>query len=88
MASTKAQGSSTNGRDSHGQRLGVKRYGCQTVKAGEILVRQRGTKFLPGENVRKGSDDTLYTKIAGVVKFEWAKRKKKMISVYPAVAVK
>ena len=86
MASTKAQGSSTNGRNSPGQRLGVKRFGCQTVKAGEILVRQRGTKFLPGANVGKGSDDTLYTTIAGVVKFEWAKRGKKMISVYPAAA--
>ena len=84
MAGTKAQGSSTNGRNSPGQRLGVKRFGMQTVKAGEILVRQRGTKFLPGANVGKGSDDTLYTKISGVVKFEWAKRDKKMISVYPA----
>ncbi|PIU20603.1 MAG: 50S ribosomal protein L27 [Elusimicrobia bacterium CG08_land_8_20_14_0_20_59_10] len=83
MASTKAQGSSTNGRNSPGQRLGVKRYGMQAVKAGEILVRQRGTKFLPGANVGRGSDDTLYTKATGVVKFEWAKRGKKMISVYP-----
>ena len=77
MAGTKAQGSSTNGRNSPGQRLGVKRFGMQTVKAGEILVRQRGTKFLPGANVGKGSDDTLYTKISGVVKFEWAKRDKR-----------
>ncbi|HAF95219.1 MAG: 50S ribosomal protein L27 [Elusimicrobia bacterium GWC2_51_8] len=84
MAHTKAQGSSTNGRDSHGQRLGVKRYGSQAVKAGEILVRQRGTKFLPGFNVGKGSDDTLFAKATGVVKFEWAKRNKKQISVYPA----
>jgi large subunit ribosomal protein L27 len=84
MAHTKAQGSSTNGRDSQGQRLGVKRYGSQAVKAGEILVRQRGTKFLPGSNVGKGSDDTLYAKVTGVVKFEWAKRNKKQISVYPA----
>ncbi len=84
MASTKSQGSSTNGRDSHGQRLGVKRYGMQTVNAGEILVRQRGTKFLPGENVRRASDDTLFTIVTGVVKFEWAKRGKKQISVYPA----
>ncbi|OGR44428.1 MAG: 50S ribosomal protein L27 [Elusimicrobia bacterium GWA2_61_42] len=83
MASTKSQGSSTNGRDSHGQRLGVKRYGMQTVNAGEILVRQRGTKFLPGENVRRASDDTLFTLVTGVVKFEWAKRGKKQISVYP-----
>ncbi|HAH32638.1 MAG TPA: 50S ribosomal protein L27 [Elusimicrobia bacterium] len=84
MAHTKAQGSSTNGRDSQGQRLGVKRYGSQVVNAGEILVRQRGTKFLPGANVGRGSDDTLFAKITGVVKFEWAKRDKKQISVYPA----
>ncbi|MCX5786486.1 MAG: 50S ribosomal protein L27 [Elusimicrobia bacterium] len=84
MAHTKAQGSSTNGRDSQGQRLGVKRYGSQAVNAGEILVRQRGTKFLPGANVGRGSDDTLFAKITGVVKFEWAKRDKKQISVYPA----
>ncbi|MDO8805191.1 MAG: 50S ribosomal protein L27 [Elusimicrobiota bacterium] len=83
MASTKSQGSSTNGRDSHGQRLGVKRYGCQLVNAGEVLVRQRGTKFLPGENVRRASDDTLFSIVTGVVKFEWAKRNKKQISVYP-----
>lgn len=84
MAHTKAQSSCTNGRNSPGQRLGVKRFGMQAVKAGEVLVRQRGTKFLPGENVGIGSDDTLFTKISGVVKFEWAKRGKKMISVYPA----
>lgn len=88
MASTKSQGSSTNGRDSHGQRLGVKRYGCQKVNAGEILVRQRGTKFLPGENVRRASDDTLFSIVTGEVKFEWAKRGKKQISVYPAAASK
>ncbi len=83
MAHTKSQGSSTNGRDSHGQRLGVKRYGDQTVKAGEVLVRQRGTKFLPGTNVRKGSDDTLFATVSGKVKFEWAKKDKKKVSVYP-----
>jgi len=70
MAHTKAQGSSTNGRDSAGQRLGVKRYGSELVNAGEVLVRQRGTKFHPGENVGIGSDDTLYTYIKGVVRFE------------------
>ncbi|OGS07861.1 MAG: 50S ribosomal protein L27 [Elusimicrobia bacterium RIFOXYA12_FULL_51_18] len=86
MAGTKSQGSSTNGRDSHGQRLGVKRYGSQSVNAGEILVRQRGTKFLPGLNVGKGSDDTLFSKVTGIVKFEWAKRNKKQISVYPQVS--
>jgi len=83
MAGTKSQGSSTNGRDSHGQRLGVKRYGSQSVKAGEVLVRQRGTKFLPGLNVGRGSDDTLFARVSGVVKFEWAKRDKKQISVHP-----
>lgn len=83
MAHTKGQGSSSNGRNSPGQRLGVKRYGMQTVNAGEILVRQRGTKFLPGANVRRASDDTLFSIVTGVVKFEWAKRGKKQISVYP-----
>jgi len=83
MAHTKAQGSSVNGRDSNGQRLGVKRYGCQVVNSGEVLVRQRGTKFLPGLNVGIGSDDTLFAKAAGTVKFEWAYRGKKKISVYP-----
>ena len=84
MAHTKGQGSTSNGRDSKGQRLGVKRYGMQKVNAGEILVRQRGTKFLPGNNVRRASDDTLFAIVTGVVKFEWAKRGKKQISVYPA----
>lgn len=86
MASTKAQGSSSNGRDSQGQRLGMKRYGGQTVKAGMILVRQRGTKFLPGVNVGRGKDDTLFATAAGVVTFEWAKKDKKQISVYPAAS--
>lgn len=84
MAHTKAQGSSTNGRDSHGQRLGVKNYGGQKVLSGMVLVRQRGTKFLPGVNVGRGKDDTLFAKADGVVAFEWAKKDKKRISVYPA----
>jgi large subunit ribosomal protein L27 len=88
MAHTKAQGSSTNGRDSNGQRLGVKRYGDQFVKAGEVLVRQRGTKFRPGLNVGRGTDDTLFAKATGIVKFEWVNRKKQQISVYPELAVK
>ena len=83
MAHTKAQGSSSNGRDSHGQRLGVKRYGSQFVNAGEIIVRQRGTKFLPGANVTRSSDDSLFARVAGIVTFEWAKKGKKQISVYP-----
>ncbi|MBI4656906.1 MAG: 50S ribosomal protein L27 [Elusimicrobia bacterium] len=83
MASTKSQGSSSNGRDSHGQRLGVKRYGSQLVNAGEVIVRQRGTKFFPGANVGRAKDDTLFAKAAGLVKFEWIKRGKQQISVYP-----
>lgn len=86
MAGTKSQGSSTNGRNSPGQRLGIKRYGSQAVNAGEVLVRQRGTKFLPGLNVGKGSDDTLFSKVTGTVKFEFVKRGKQQISVYPQTA--
>ncbi len=84
MAHTKAQGSSSNGRDSHGQRLGVKRYGGQFVLAGSVLVRQRGTKFLPGLNVGRGKDDTLFAKASGVVTFQWAKKDKKRLSVIPS----
>ena len=86
MAHTKAQGSSSNGRDSHGQRLGIKRYGSQFVNAGEIIVRQRGTKFLPGTNVSRASDDSLFARVSGIVTFEWVKRGKQQISVYPKVA--
>ncbi len=84
MAHKKGVGSTRNGRDSESQRLGVKRYGGQTVKAGNILVRQRGTKFHPGFNVGKGSDDTLFAKIAGIVKFERKGKERQQISVYPA----
>ena len=84
MAHKKGQGSTTNGRDSIGKRLGVKRYGGQAVKAGEILVRQRGTTFHPGENVGIGSDYTIFSKVQGLVKFEHMTRKKQKISVYPA----
>lgn len=70
MAHKKAGGSTRNGRDSHSQRLGVKRFGGQHVKAGNILVRQRGTKFHPGLNVGIGKDDTLFAKATGFVKFE------------------
>jgi large subunit ribosomal protein L27 len=86
MAHKKGVGSTRNGRDSESQRLGVKRYGGQVVKAGNILVRQRGTKFHPGFNVGKGSDDTLFAKITGVVKFERKGKTKQQISVYPAEA--
>lgn len=82
MAHKKGGGSSRNNRDSNGQRLGVKRFGGEKVTAGSILVRQRGTKFFPGVNVGKGKDDTLFTKIDGYVKFEWAKKNRKQISVY------
>ncbi len=84
MAHTKSQGSSSNGRDSAGQHLGVKAFGGEVVTAGSILVRQRGTKFFPGLNVGLGKDDTIFSKVNGIVKFEWFKRGKKQISVYPA----
>ncbi len=83
MAHTKAQGSSSNGRDSNAQRLGVKRFGGEAVLAGAVLVRQRGTRFLPGENVGRGKDDTLFAKVSGTVTFEWARKDKKRVSVYP-----
>ncbi|OGP51137.1 MAG: 50S ribosomal protein L27 [Deltaproteobacteria bacterium RBG_13_43_22] len=82
MAHKKAGGSSRNGRDSAGQRFGVKRYAGQKVKAGNILVRQVGTQFHPGENVGLGKDYTIFAKIDGVVTFErWGKDRKR-ISVY------
>jgi large subunit ribosomal protein L27 len=83
MAHKKGTGSTRNGRDSNSKRLGVKRYGGQAVSAGSILVRQRGTKFHPGNNVGRGGDDTLFALIDGVVKFEYRKRGQKKISVYP-----
>ena len=88
MAHKKGQGSTTNGRDSNAKRLGVKRFGGQVVKAGEIIVRQRGTKFHPGNNVGLGSDFTIFSKVAGVVKFELLRRTntKQKISVYPVPA--
>lgn len=86
MAHTKAQGSTSNGRDSNGQRLGVKNFGGQRVTAGMVLVRQRGTRFLPGVNVGRGRDDTLFAKADGVVTFEFVKKGKQQISVRPAAA--
>jgi len=83
MAHKKGGGSSRNGRDSQSQRLGVKRYGGEKVSAGTIIVRQRGTKFLPGQNVGMGKDYTIFAKINGYVKFEHKTRSKKRISVYP-----
>jgi large subunit ribosomal protein L27 len=84
MAHKKGQGSSRNGRDSAGQRLGVKRFGGQWVHAGSILVRQHGTKIHPGRNVGMGKDFTLFAKVDGVVTFERLDRERKKVSVYPS----
>jgi large subunit ribosomal protein L27 len=86
MAHKKGGGSSRNGRDSNAQRLGVKRFGGQFVSAGSILVRQRGTKLHPGNNVGIGSDDTLFALVDGVVKFESLGKTKQRVSVYPPAA--
>ena len=83
MAHKKAGGSSRNGRDSAGRRLGVKKFGGEKVRAGNILIRQRGTKWHPGSNVGRGSDDTLFSLIDGVVKFE-RMRARNVVSVYAA----
>jgi large subunit ribosomal protein L27 len=83
MAHKKGTGSTRNGRDSRAQRLGVKRYGGQIVRAGNILIRQRGTKVHPGNNVGRGSDDTLFALIDGIVTFEYKTRSQKKISIYP-----
>jgi large subunit ribosomal protein L27 len=82
MAHKKGVGSSRNGRDSNPQYLGVKRFDGQLVNAGTIIVRQHGTKVHPGNNVGKGSDDTLFAKITGVVKFERKDKTRKKVSVY------
>ncbi|KPL19829.1 MAG: 50S ribosomal protein L27 [candidate division Zixibacteria bacterium SM23_81] len=82
MAHKKGVGSSRNGRDSAAQRLGVKRFSSHRVLAGSILVRQRGTKFHPGHNVGLGGDDTLFSKIDGIVAFERKGRHRKQVSVY------
>lgn len=84
MAHKKGVGSSRNGRDSNPQYLGVKKYGGEAVIAGNIIVRQRGTKFHPGRNVGIGRDDTLFALVDGVVKFERKDRKRQQVSVYPA----
>ena len=83
MAHKKAGGSSHNGRDSNAKRLGVKRYGGQRVTGGSILVRQRGTRIRPGTNVGLGRDFTLFALIDGEVKYEWAFKGKRRVSVYP-----
>jgi large subunit ribosomal protein L27 len=84
MAHKKGVGSSRNGRDSHSQRLGVKRFAGQLVSGGSILVRQRGTKFKPGVNVGIGKDDTLFAKITGIVQFEDKGQIGRFISIQPA----
>lgn len=86
MAHKKAGGSSKNGRDSNPKMLGVKRYGGQRVNAGEILIRQNGTRFHPGRNVGLGRDFTLFALVEGIVTFERFDRKRKQVSVYPAAA--
>ena len=82
MAHKKGVGSSKNGRDSESKRLGVKKYGNERVLAGNILVRQKGTKIPPGKNVGMGSDNTLFATIDGIVKFEPYRRDRKQVSVY------
>jgi large subunit ribosomal protein L27 len=82
MAHKKAAGSSKNGRDSNAQRRGVKRYGGEKVKAGNILIRQLGTRIHPGDNVGMGKDYTLYAKIDGIVAYERVGRSRKRVSVY------
>ncbi len=86
MAHKKGMGSSRNGRDSAGKRLGVKRYGGQTVKVGSILIRQRGTRFHPGMNVGRGSDDTLFAKAPGEVQFEKHGGGRTYVNVIPEAA--
>ncbi|RCV52939.1 50S ribosomal protein L27 [Marinitenerispora sediminis] len=85
MAHKKGASSSRNGRDSNAKRLGVKRFGGQSVKAGEILVRQRGTHFHPGDNVGRGGDDTLFALVAGQVQFG-TRRGRKAVNIVPAPA--
>jgi large subunit ribosomal protein L27 len=84
MAHKKAGGSTQNGRDSNAKRPGVKRFGGQQVTRGSIIVRQKGTKIRPGENVGMGRDYTLFAQSGGQVKFEWAAKGRRKVSVYPA----
>ncbi|MCH7841301.1 MAG: 50S ribosomal protein L27 [Chloroflexi bacterium] len=87
MAHKKAGGSTNNGRDSRSKRLGVKRYGGERVTSGSIIVRQRGTRIKPGTNVGLGRDYTIFAVIDGEVKFEWAAKGRRKVSVYPVEAV-
>ena len=84
MAHKKGQGSSRNGRDSNPNNLGVKRYAGESVTGGTIIVRQRGTRFFPGENVGRGNDDTLYARADGVVEFRKRGRRGTVVNVHPA----
>ncbi len=84
MAHKKGLGSTKNGRDSNAQRLGVKRFGGEYVSAGSIIIRQRGTKFMPGQNVGLGKDDTIFSMINGQVKFTYLNKNKKKVNVVPA----
>jgi large subunit ribosomal protein L27 len=86
MAHKKGQGSTQNNRDSAGRRLGVKKFGSEFVRAGNIIVRQRGTKVHPGNNVGMGNDHTLFALIDGVVKFERKDKKRQKVSVYPVAS--
>jgi len=87
MAHKKGGGSSTNGRDSHGQRLGIKRFGGQLVSGGSILIRQRGTRYKPGRNVGRAKDDSLFALVNGVVQFEDRGGRGRFISVLPVEEV-
>jgi large subunit ribosomal protein L27 len=86
MAHKKGQGSSRNGRDSNSQHLGVKVFGGEQVSGGTIIVRQRGTKFFPGQNVGRGKDDTLFAKLDGIVKFQDRGRRGKFVHIETAAA--
>ena len=86
MAHKKGVGSTRNGRDSEAKRLGVKRFGGQVVNAGEILIRQRGTKFHPGVNVGRGGDDTLFALVAGAVQFTTYRKTSKKVNIVPVVS--
>ncbi|MDA0263146.1 MAG: 50S ribosomal protein L27 [Chloroflexi bacterium] len=86
MAHKKAGGSTSNGRDSNSKRLGVKKYGGESVTSGSIIVRQRGTRIKPGNNVGLGKDYTIFAVVDGQVKFEWAAKGRRRVSVYPVEA--
>jgi large subunit ribosomal protein L27 len=86
MAHKKGVGSSRNGRNSNPQYLGVKRYGGEVVSAGSIIVRQRGTRFHPGRNVRRANDDSLFALVDGVVKFEFKDKNRQKVSIYPTAS--